>query len=56
MIEREGTLFVTEMPPPQDVRAGAQTFAESAKGWLVDHARGRLATALRLALGEDDPA
>lgn len=53
VIEREGTLFVTEVPPPQDVHAGDQTFAESVKGWLLDHAPGRLATALRLALGVD---
>ncbi len=53
VIEREGTLFVTEVPPPQDVHVGAQTFAESAKGWLLNHAPGRLATALRLAVGED---
>ena len=51
VIEREGTLVVTEVAPPQDVRADAQTFAESAKGWLIDHVPGRLATALRLALG-----
>jgi hypothetical protein len=55
VIEKEGTLFVIEVPPPQDVHAGAQTFVESAKGWLLDHAPGRLATALRLALGEDMP-
>ena len=53
VIEKEGTLFVTEVPPPQDIHAGAQTFAESAKGWLLEHAPGRLANALRLALGDD---
>jgi hypothetical protein len=53
VIEKDGRLFVIEMAPPQDVHAGAQTFAESAKHWLIDRAPGRLATALRLAVGED---
>ena len=53
VIEKEGSLFVTEVAPPQDVHAGAQTLVESTKGWLLEHAPGRLATALRLALGDD---
>jgi glycogen debranching enzyme len=32
VIEKEGTLFVTEVQPPQDVCAGGQTLTESAKG------------------------
>jgi glycogen debranching enzyme len=55
VIDKQGTLFVTEAPPPQDVNPSAQTLAESAKAWLLDRAPGRLATALRLALGEDNP-
>ena len=51
VIEKEGTLFVTEVPPPQDANPGSRTFTETAKMWLLDRAPGRLATALRLALG-----
>jgi hypothetical protein len=54
VVDKVGTLFVTEVPPPQDVNPHSQTIAESVKMWLLDHAPGRLATALRLALGEDD--
>lgn len=53
VIDKHGTLFVVEVPPPQDVNPDAQTFPETAKMWLVEHAPGRLTTALRLALGED---
>jgi hypothetical protein len=51
--EKQGSLFVIEVPPSQDVNPSAQTFAEAAKMWLLEHAPGRLTTALRLALGED---
>jgi len=54
VVEKHGTLFVTEVPPPQDVNPRRQTFAETTKMWLLDRAPGRLATALRLALGEDE--
>jgi glycogen debranching enzyme len=54
VLTKQGTLVVTEVPPPQDVNPDAQTFAEAAKMWLLDHAPGRLTTALRLALGEDE--
>jgi glycogen debranching enzyme len=54
VVEKHGTLFVTEVPPPQDVNPRGQTFAETTKMWLLDRAPGRLATALRLALGDDE--
>jgi glycogen debranching enzyme len=54
VVTKQGTLFVTEVPPPQDVKPDAQTFAEAAKMWLLDHAPGRLTAALRLALGDDE--
>jgi hypothetical protein len=54
VLQKHGTLFVTEVPPPQDVNPGGQTFAETAKMWLLDRAPGRLARALRLALGDDE--
>jgi glycogen debranching enzyme len=51
VIERRGRLIVTEMPPPQDVDPATETSAERVKLWLADVAPGRLASALRLALG-----
>ena len=54
VVARQGTLFVTEVPPPQNVNPDAQTLAEAAKMWLLDHVPGRLTTALRLALGQDE--
>jgi hypothetical protein len=55
VIEKEGTLFVVEAPPPQDINPDRQSYAEATKMWLLEHAPGRLTTALRLALGEDVP-
>jgi len=54
VIERRGTLLVTEVPPPQDVDPAAETFTGRVKLWLLDIAPGRLAGALRLALGSDE--
>jgi len=54
VVEKDGTLFVTEVPPPQDVNPGRLTFGESTKMWLLDRAPGPLAAALRLALGDDE--
>jgi glycogen debranching enzyme len=54
VIEKKGTVFVTEVPPPQDVSPSRQTFAETAKMWLLDRAPGQLAAALRHALGADE--
>jgi glycogen debranching enzyme len=54
VIEKNGTLFVMEAPPPQDINRRGETFIEATKVWLLDRAPGRLATALRLALGEDE--
>ena len=51
VIDRHGTLIVTEVPPPQDVNPSRETLAERLKLWLLEVAPGRLASALRLALG-----
>jgi len=51
IVEQSGSLFVVEMPPPQDVNPATQTWDESVRTWLLDRAPGRLASALRLALG-----
>jgi len=51
VIEQHGTVFAVEMPPPQDVNPTTHTWDESVRTWLLDRAPGRLASALRLALG-----
>jgi glycogen debranching enzyme len=51
VIDRSGHVFVVEMPPPQDVDPCAQRWDEAVRNWLLERAPGRLASALRLALG-----
>lgn len=54
LIERKGTLHVLSVPPPQDTRPGEESSTERLKGWLLEHAPGRTARALRIALGLDE--
>ena len=49
VIEQDGRLLVIEAPPPQDVTGG--TMVELVKAWAIEHAPGRQARALRIALG-----
>jgi glycogen debranching enzyme len=49
VIEQDGRLLVIEAPPPQDVAGG--TMVEAVKAWAIEHAPGRQARALRIALG-----
>jgi glycogen debranching enzyme len=49
ILEQDGRLLVVEAPPPQDV-AGASPL-DAAKAWAIEHAPGRQARALRIALG-----
>jgi glycogen debranching enzyme len=51
VIDKHGPLFVVEMPPPQDTDPSSQSWDEGVKSWLLERAPGRLASALRLALG-----
>jgi glycogen debranching enzyme len=51
VIDKRGALFVVEMPPPQDIDSSSQSWDEGVRGWLLERAPGRLASALRLALG-----
>jgi glycogen debranching enzyme len=51
VIDKRGSLFVVEMPPPQDTNPSTQSWDEEVRGWLLERAPGRLAAALRLALG-----
>jgi len=49
ILDQEGRLLVIEAPPPQDVRAPSAS--DSLKAWAIEHAPGRQARALRIALG-----
>jgi hypothetical protein len=42
------------VPPPDAVSGGDGTLARLL-GWVLDHAPGRIATALRIATGDDRP-
>jgi glycogen debranching enzyme len=51
VIDTSGQLFVVEMPPPQEVDPAGRSWDEAVRTWLLERAPGRLASALRLALG-----
>jgi len=56
VIERDGLLFVTGSAPPQDLRPADESTDEMLKAWLLEHAPGRTARALRVALGIEEAA
>jgi glycogen debranching enzyme len=49
ILDQDGRLLVMEAPPPQDVHAAGPV--DTVKSWAIEHAPGRLARALRIALG-----
>jgi len=49
ILEQDGRLLIIEAPPPQDVRAAGPI--DAVKSWAIEHAPGRQARALRIALG-----
>jgi glycogen debranching enzyme len=51
VIDKRGLMFIVEMPPPQDVDPSGQSWDEAVRTWLLERVPGRLASALRLALG-----
>ena len=51
VIDTRGQLFIVEMPPPQEVDPAGRTWEEAVRAWILERAPGRLAFALRLALG-----
>ena len=51
VIDKSGHVFIVEMPPPQEVDPAGRSWDEAVRTWLLDRAPGRLASALRLALG-----
>jgi glycogen debranching enzyme len=53
IIDKVGTLHIFEVPPPQDVEHGGLPWQETLAKWLLEHAPGRVASILRLALGDD---
>jgi hypothetical protein len=55
VLERDGHLLVTVVPPPQDVFASEENLIDRMKSWALEHAPGRMSTAMRIALGDLDP-
>jgi hypothetical protein len=51
VVNKTGQLFIVDMPPPQDVDPAGRTWDEAVRSWLLERVPGRLASALRLALG-----
>jgi glycogen debranching enzyme len=51
VLEQEGTLHVLVVPPP-DAVSGTDGIVPRLLGWVLDHAPGRTATALRIAMGD----
>ena len=49
VVEQTGRLIVLPAPPPQAL--ATEGASEALKAWLVEHAPGRLARAMRIALG-----
>ncbi len=54
VIEKQGDLHVLAVPPPQDLERGEESWGDRLKAWLLEHAPGRTAAALRVALGDLD--
>jgi glycogen debranching enzyme len=52
VIDRSGTLFVLEVPPPQNA-ADPVTWGDAFKTFVFDRLPGRLATAMRIAVGHE---
>jgi hypothetical protein len=50
--DRHGTLHVIAVPPPQADELGG--WRDVLTRWIFEHAPGRTAAALRLAIGDDD--
>jgi glycogen debranching enzyme len=53
ILDRTGTLHTVQVAPPQDVAADRRSWGEVVSTWLLGHAPGRTAAALRIALGDD---
>ncbi len=53
VVEKTGPLHVMEVAPPQETNGNRQSWREALTAWIVEHAPGRTAAALRIALGDE---
>lgn len=53
VVEKTGPLHVVEVAPPQGTSGSRQSWREALTAWIVEHAPGRTAAALRIALGDE---
>jgi glycogen debranching enzyme len=54
VIDQDGSLHIIEVPPPNAI-AGSDGILPRLVAWALEHAPGRAATALRIAMGDDRP-
>jgi hypothetical protein len=54
VLAQDGPLLVLEVPPP-DAVSGDDGVLPRLAAWAVEHAPGRMATALRVAMGDNGP-
>lgn len=54
IVAQDGPLWVLEVPPP-DAVSGDDSVLPKLAAWAVEHAPGRMATALRIAMGDSGP-
>jgi glycogen debranching enzyme len=52
--DKTGTLHVMHVPPPQQAAVGSASWRDAVVAWILQHAPGRTARALRIALGEEE--
>jgi hypothetical protein len=54
VLDKSGGLHVLQVPPPQDPDTSRQSWRDALAVWSLKHAPGRVARALRPALGEEE--
>jgi glycogen debranching enzyme len=54
VIERTGTVHILHVSPPQDIQPAQETWMDRVSAWVLEHAPGRQAAALRIALGDSN--
>ena len=54
VVEQDGSLRIIDVPPP-DAVAGSDGILPRLVAWALEYAPGRVATALRIAMGDDRP-
>jgi len=53
VLDKTGSLRVLHVAPPQDAEPSKTSWRDALTGWFLEHAPGRVAMALRLALADD---